>query len=93
MPNEPTSTSVLIDEVEITTGSGNSLQKFSGSFSSIFSHIFYNDNNTILNYSLKDFFDTVKNFFSAPMHMIYQKNEPKDFNIKEWYKLTLENNN
>lgn len=85
MPNNELK-SVLIDEVEITT-SGENSSIFAGSFSSIFSHIFYDNNGQILNYSLKDFFNTIKNFFSAPMHMIYQKEEPKDFNIKEWYKI------
>ena len=86
MPNnEPIS--ILFDEVEITTNEG-SPSTFAGSFSSIFSHIFYdNDKGQILNYSLKDFFNTIQNFFTAPMHMIYQEEEPKDFYIKEWYKV------
>lgn len=85
MPNnEPIP--ILFDEVEITTN-GDSPSTFTGSFSSIFSHIFYDNGNQILNYSLKDFFNTIQNFFTAPMHMIYQIEEPKDFSIKEWYKI------
>lgn len=87
MPNnEPIS--ILFDEVEITTNEEESSSIFAGSFSSIFSHIFYdNDKGQILNYSLKDFFNTINNFFTAPMHMIYKEEEPKDFSIKEWYKI------
>lgn len=82
MPN----TETWIDEIQ---GDNNTVYR-SGS---IFSRIFYDDNNQVSTYSLKNFFDTVKNFFLAPMHMIYKNNEPINFSIKEWYKVKTLNNN
>lgn len=51
---------------------------------SFFDNIFYSTTEKL---TLMDFFTTVKDFFSQPMHMIYHQSEPKNYNIKEWYKI------
>ena len=39
--------------------------------------------------TLKTFYDSIKNFFQRQMHMIYQKDEPENRGIVEWYEVTV----
>ena len=61
------------------------------SIGSTFDNVVYgekqNDNGKFYNYSLKDFFNTVKSFFSKQMHMIYQSTAPTNKKIMEWYEV------
>lgn len=77
-----------INQIQELNNDSNNSVKETHTIGSIFSNIFYDDNNKIWNYTLKQFFDTVQAFFIAPMHMIYQNAEPESFYIKEWYKIT-----
>lgn len=74
-----------INQIQELNNDSNNSVKETHTIGSVFSNIFYD---VETNYTLKQFFDTVKAFFIAPMHMIYQNAEPENFYIKEWYKIS-----
>ena len=39
--------------------------------------------------TLKTFYKSIKKFFQRQMHMIYQKDEPENRGIVEWYEVTV----
>lgn len=55
---------------------------------STFDKIYYSEQN---NYSLLDFTKRINKFFNQPMFMIYSANEPANEFVKEWYKITKDN--
>ena len=86
-----------VNEINFKYEDNSGQQEKNYSIGTTFDKVIYgeetNGNTTkFYNYSLKNFFQTVKNFFNQPMHMIYRGSEPTDVNIVEWYQVEDVNN-
>ena len=57
-------------------------------FGATFDNVIYEwkENNTTKFFTLKTLYEYLKNFFNKGTFVMYSKNEPKNLNVKIWYK-------
>ena len=77
-----------INKIEVSKTNGNNTTETEYSVLTPFDKVYLKNQNNLINYTLKNFYDDIIDFFSQPMHMICSKNEPSNQKIVEWYQIS-----